>query len=296
MATVKGKWVFNEVLTYAYFDEYVNFTSNEEPCIGFFIDDGAFSPSTCSLCYKTLDEGIDEGYNGFGVYFFEEADGIIGWEIFAEPYKTIDFGETEQEVSEEFYAWLVENATTNHVNTQINITESGTTTLATAGMYCDRDIDVNVDVPSYEAELAEQKAITDGILRRNITEYVNNTVTKLGTYALSYCGKMTKLRCSAVEEMENYCVRYCTSLIEARFDSVKTIKAQVFQNCNKMTKLILGSPSLCELTNVNAFNLTPIAEGTGYIYVPDNLVNEYKQATNWATYASQIKSINELEV
>ena len=31
-------------------------------------------------------------------------------------------------------------------NTQINITENGTKTLATAGKYCDRNIDVNVDV------------------------------------------------------------------------------------------------------------------------------------------------------
>lgn len=32
------------------------------------------------------------------------------------------------------------------MNTQINITENGTTTLATAGKYCDRNIDVHVDV------------------------------------------------------------------------------------------------------------------------------------------------------
>ena len=31
-------------------------------------------------------------------------------------------------------------------NTQISIAENGTTTLATAGKYCDRNIDVNVDV------------------------------------------------------------------------------------------------------------------------------------------------------
>ena len=32
------------------------------------------------------------------------------------------------------------------MNTQINITKNGTTTLATAGKYCDRNIDVNVEV------------------------------------------------------------------------------------------------------------------------------------------------------
>ena len=33
-------------------------------------------------------------------------------------------------------------------NTQIDITANGTKTLKTAGKYCDRDIDVNVSVPS----------------------------------------------------------------------------------------------------------------------------------------------------
>lgn len=33
-------------------------------------------------------------------------------------------------------------------NTQVNISANGTTTLATAGKYCDRNIDVNVNVPS----------------------------------------------------------------------------------------------------------------------------------------------------
>lgn len=35
-------------------------------------------------------------------------------------------------------------------NTQVNVTQNGTTTLATAGKYCDRNIDVNVSVPTNE--------------------------------------------------------------------------------------------------------------------------------------------------
>ncbi len=38
------------------------------------------------------------------------------------------------------------------MNTQINITENGTTTLATAGKYCDRNIDVNVNVEDSGAD------------------------------------------------------------------------------------------------------------------------------------------------
>ena len=39
---------------------------------------------------------------------------------------------------------------------------------------------------------------------------------------------------------------------------------------------------------------TPIANGNGYIYVPDADVETYKTATNWSTYANQIKGLSEL--
>ena len=41
------------------------------------------------------------------------------------------------------------------------------------------------------------------------------------------------------------------------------------------------------------FGGSKIASGTGYIYVPDDLVEDYKAATNWSTYAAQIKPLSE---
>lgn len=182
------------------------------------------------------------------------------------------------------------------MNTQINIAENGTTTLATAGKYCDRNIDVVANVPSYETELEEQKEITDSILNREITEYVNDTVTEIGLYAFVYCRSLTKIQCNAVTRLANYAMRDCTALTEARFNSLsKTIGNYVFYGCTALVKLILGSSTPCALANVNALTGTHIANGTGYIYVPDNLVDSYKTATNWATYADQIKPISELE-
>ena len=177
----------------------------------------------------------------------------------------------------------------------INIAKNGTTTLATAGKYCDRNIDVNVNVPSNEVELAKQKAITDSIINRRITACVNDTVTLLGLYAFAYCTSLMKIRCDAVERLSNYSMRNCTSLTEARFDSVTTIGNQVFDSCTALEKLILASSTLCNLGNANSFRDTPIENGTGYIYVPDDLVASYKTATNWATYANQIKPMSELE-
>ena len=47
------------------------------------------------------------------------------------------------------------------MNTQINITKNGTTTLATAGKYCDRNIDVNVDAVYKAGQKAEYDRFWD---------------------------------------------------------------------------------------------------------------------------------------
>ena len=63
---------------------------------------------------------------------------------------------------------------------------------------------------------------------------------------------------------------------------------------------------MATLLNTNAFDKCYHILGTvdatynpeglkdGYIYVPDALVDSYKKATNWVTYADQIKPLSEL--
>lgn len=87
----------------------------------------------------------------------------------------------------------------------------------------------------------------------------------------------------------------CSSLTEIEFDSNMSITSIMFSNCTALTKVILKSDRVCSLSNSNSFSSTPIASGTGFIYVPDNLVDSYKSATNWSTFANQIKPISELE-
>lgn len=69
-----------------------------------------------------------------------------------------------------------------------------------------------------------------------------------------------------------------------------------FNNCLKLTALILGANSVCTLSNVSAFSYTPINRYNntiGYIYVPRALVDSYKAATNWSTYADRIRAIED---
>jgi hypothetical protein len=53
---------------------------------------------------------------------------------------------------------------------------------------------------------------------------------------------------------------------------------------------------MCPLWNKNSFDSSSIAKGTGYVYVPRSLVDSYKSATNWSTYANQFRALEDYTV
>jgi hypothetical protein len=86
----------------------------------------------------------------------------------------------------------------------------------------------------------------------------------------------------------------CTALKYVYSKNLRTINSQCFQSCTNLTALVIGATTVCTLANANAFNGSAIASGKCYVYVTDTLVSSYKSASNWSTYAAQIKSISEL--
>lgn len=110
--------------------------------------------------------------------------------------------------------------------------------------------------------------------------------------------------CSALPRIELPSLTYinarghfsnCTSLEYADLGLASSVPGNCFSDCTALVALVLRkTDSIASLTNISAFTGTPIESGTGYIYVPDALVNTYKAATGWSTYASQIKGLSEL--
>ena len=82
----------------------------------------------------------------------------------------------------------------------------------------------------------------------------------------------------------------------ADFGAVTNINRTAFTDCTSLETLIIRTPSVCVISDISvALRGSKIAAGTGYIYVPDNLVDSYKAATNWVALANQIKPISALE-
>ena len=196
------------------------------------------------------------------------------------------------------------------MNTQINITENGKTTLATAGKYCDRNIDVNVAVEG----VGVHTSCFDGTFEG---EFVDNDITSVRYGAFADCKEITKLslpNCTNVGG--NYAFYNMTNVKEillpnvasgvfgATFNSctnVETIDlrslggalldSNCFRYCSKLTTLILGGTAINTLANNNVLGGTPSSMS---IYVPDNLVDAYKANSTWASYVSRIKPMSAL--
>lgn len=72
------------------------------------------------------------------------------------------------------------------------------------------------------------------------------------------------------------------------------IQQNTFNTSTKFKTLILrNNTEIVKLANTNAFTYTLIAGRMGYIYVPAALIDEYKTATNWATFANQFRAIED---
>lgn len=148
-----------------------------------------------------------------------------------------------------------------------------------------------------------------------------NNITSLGMYVFSICSNLilTELP-ESITEIGAFCFNECPKLALTEIPrGVTTINNNVFNSCTNLTTITclgditnigtygfgrcskLATLSLPNITSVptllgtNAFYNTPIASGTGYIYVPDNLVESFETANKWSTYANQIKPISEME-
>lgn len=128
----------------------------------------------------------------------------------------------------------------------------------------------------------------------SITEMSLSGVSTINTSLFYSCTSLESVNFPDATSVKNDAFRGCTKLKTVEIPSVTSINAQAFLNCSALEKIILNSETVCTLANVNAFNGSSIANGTGYVYVRDTLLEEYKNYSNWSTYAAQIKGVSEL--
>lgn len=136
-------------------------------------------------------------------------------------------------------------------------------------------------------------ALADSFLDRSITELSDSFMTEVGGQAFRGCKALKNVAFENVTKVGVAAFWECTALEKAEFYQAAEFAANVFYGCTGLTALILRSTdAVCTMTG-SLSDSTPIAKGTGYIYVPRALVDTYKAASGWSTYASQIRAIED---
>ena len=113
-------------------------------------------------------------------------------------------------------------------------------------------------------------------------------VTQISSTAFSGSG-LTSAYFPLVTSVENNAFSNCRNLSTAKLPKAQSIGGWAFYDCLSMTSAIVGTElddetAICILTGTESFPLS-----IGAIYVPYNLQDKYKTATNWSSFADKIQ-------
>lgn len=112
-------------------------------------------------------------------------------------------------------------------------------------------------------------------------------------YWFSGCTELRDVNVPLLKSVSLRTFQGCTSLEKLILPSASHFSGYVFEKCSALNTLVLKSNTMAALDNINSFVGTPIANGTGYIYVPQALIEEYKAATNWIVFSEQFRAIED---
>ena len=138
--------------------------------------------------------------------------------------------------------------------------------------------------------------VLDALIDRSITEISSSSATSIGSYAFYSCSSLTTVDFPVATSIGTSAFQNCSSLTTANFPVATSIRTSAFQYCRSLKSLLLRNNKVCTLSNTSAFSSTPISSGTGYIYVPSSLIEQYKAATNWSTYAARFRALEDYTV
>lgn len=161
----------------------------------------------------------------------------------------------------------------------------------------------------------QQSGLTEIVLPPNLTKLNDNVFIyckKLESITfndkIQSIGHMTFRGCHVLEQdiiLPESCKTigqeaFRASPIKSLSGHLTSIANGAFRECTELKTLTLKGDTVCTLSATTAFTGTPIVSGEGYIIIDTGdttkdteLVNDYKTATNWSTYETQIKSISE---
>ena len=119
-------------------------------------------------------------------------------------------------------------------------------------------------------------------------------VTSIGFETFENCSALTTVNLPKVTSIGWHAFKNCSSLTTIYISNLMEISNAAFDRCSNLTSIILrNTEQVCTVKKTYSWDDTGIYNGTGYIYVPDELVEQYKTATYWSDCSDKIKPLSE---
>ena len=186
-----------------------------------------------------------------------------------------------------------------------NITVEGgkSVRLPTAGKYCDRDIVVTAEggAEGLDAVLTEQEALIaelqdtlrgkasggggdstmeDGLITRTLTEYRNNRVTTVGSYALSNVASLEKAVLPMAQTLRDYAFANDTALKRVDILGGGTLAGSIATSC------LLNCKSIAEIIMRNESAVTNLQSLFFPFYAGEANITRSFNRSQWNTYGA----------
>lgn len=192
--------------------------------------------------------------------------------------------------SDDYLAKVLNKEVTELINDKITAITPG------AFQYQNKNI-TKVDLPNVQGLRSESFAQCSKLSEVNLP-----LVTTMSANNFSDCQSLTEIYLPLLETITSWGWNFANSrfLQKVCFPKLTVLTSAEFSGCFRLKTVILGADTICTLPSTNVFENTPIAGNItytdgemGYIYVPKALIEEYKIATNWSTYAAQLRAIED---
>ena len=111
--------------------------------------------------------------------------------------------------------------------------------------------------------------------------------TSVESQAFYGCSKLTSVSIPAATIIGEYAFYDCSKLTSVKLPAATSIGNSAFYDCSKLTTMYIGTESdtVCTLSSKNS-----IPSNVTKIYVPADLLDPYKTATNWSRFADKIQT------
>lgn len=125
--------------------------------------------------------------------------------------------------------------------------------------------------------------------KTSLKKYQNKYATEVGVGAFSNCSALTSVDIPNATSVDTYAFSSCSALRTIDLPNATSIGAGAFTNCY-MTEIFLRSKTMCTCTG------NPNIASSATIYVPESLIDSYKTATYWSSYASKFKTLESIKL